>query len=137
MSMKVVCADVSIALKTFPDASFDAATIGFGIRNVSDVGRALTELHRVLGPGGRLAILEITQLKGARAACAGFWLDRVVPLVSRVLSGGRAYVYLPASVKRFLSPQELARALSDAGFAEIRYRFFGAGSVTLHVGVKR
>jgi len=121
----------------FADASFEAATIGFGIRNVSDIGRALAELHRVLSPGGRLAVLEITQAEGARATCARFWLGRVVPLVSRVLSGGRAYVYLPASVRRFLSPQELARALSDAGFVDIRYRILGAGNVTLHVGVKQ
>jgi demethylmenaquinone methyltransferase/2-methoxy-6-polyprenyl-1,4-benzoquinol methylase len=118
----------------FEDASFDAATVGFGIRNVEDVEAALRELRRVLRPGGRLGILEITSPRGALAPFYRVWLDRVVPLLGRVLPGGSAYTYLPASVRRFETPEALAEALARAGFGEVRFRFFAGGIVALHVG---
>ena len=118
----------------FGDGAFDAATVGFGVRNVEDLGRGLAELRRVLRPGGRLAILEITQPRGVLAPFYRLWFDRVVPLLGRVLPGGSAYTYLPASVRRFPGPDELARMLEDTGFAGVEYRTFAAGIVALHTG---
>jgi demethylmenaquinone methyltransferase / 2-methoxy-6-polyprenyl-1,4-benzoquinol methylase len=118
----------------FADAAFDAATVGFGVRNVDDLVRALAELRRVLRAGGRLAILEITQPRGALAPFYRLWFDRAVPLVGRVLPGGSAYTYLPASVRRFPGPDELVELLADSGFVHVRYRTFAAGIVALHTG---
>jgi demethylmenaquinone methyltransferase / 2-methoxy-6-polyprenyl-1,4-benzoquinol methylase len=118
----------------FPDGAFDAATVGFGVRNVDDLGRGLGELRRVLRPGGRLAILEITQPRGALAPFYRLWFDRIVPLLGRVLPGGSAYTYLPASVRRFPGPDELVKLLEDSGFGGVRYRTFAAGIVALHTG---
>jgi demethylmenaquinone methyltransferase/2-methoxy-6-polyprenyl-1,4-benzoquinol methylase len=118
----------------FPDDSFDAATVGFGIRNVDDLQRGIDELRRVLRPGGRLAILEITRPRGPLRVFYSLWFDRIVPLLGKVLPGGDAYTYLPASVKRFPGPDELAAKLS--GFDEVRYRLFAGGIVALHTGTK-
>jgi demethylmenaquinone methyltransferase/2-methoxy-6-polyprenyl-1,4-benzoquinol methylase len=118
----------------FADASFDAVTVGFGVRNVADVERALSELGRVLRPGGRLAILEITTPRGPLRPFFRLWLDRIVPLVGRLLRGGAAYTYLPASVRRFPGPEDLASLMREAGFEEVRYRLLAGGIVALHVG---
>jgi demethylmenaquinone methyltransferase/2-methoxy-6-polyprenyl-1,4-benzoquinol methylase len=119
----------------FGDASFDAATVGFGVRNVPELERALAELRRVLRPGGRLAILEITRPRGVLSPFYRLWFDVLVPALGRVLPGGSAYTYLPASVRRFPGPDELAALLEAAGFAAVRYRLLGGGIVALHVGV--
>ena len=116
----------------FADASFDAVTVGFGVRNVEDLDRALAELRRVLRPGGRLGILEITRPRGALAPFYRFWFDGVVPLMGKLLPGGSAYTYLPASVRRFPVPEELAAVIAASGFTDIRYRFFAGGIVALH-----
>ena len=116
----------------FADANFDAATVGFGVRNVDDLERALRELRRVLRGGGRLGILEITRPRGLLASFYRFWFDGVVPLLGKLLPGGAAYSYLPASVRRFPGPQELAELIGAAGFAEVRFRTFAGGIVALH-----
>jgi len=118
----------------FPDAAFEAATVGFGIRNVDDLGAGLRELRRVLGADGRLAILEITQPTGLLAPFYRLWFDRIVPLLGRILPGGAAYTYLPASVRRFPAPDALADRLREAGFADVAYRTFAGGIVALHTG---
>jgi demethylmenaquinone methyltransferase/2-methoxy-6-polyprenyl-1,4-benzoquinol methylase len=119
----------------FADASFEAATVGFGVRNVADLSAAVAELSRVLEDRGRLAILEITTPRGAFAPFYRLWFDRVVPLIGRLHRGGTAYEYLPASVRRFPGPDELADLLRDAGFAEVGYRLLAGGIVALHTGI--
>jgi demethylmenaquinone methyltransferase/2-methoxy-6-polyprenyl-1,4-benzoquinol methylase len=118
----------------FRDRSFDAATVGFGVRNLDDLDRGLAELFRVLGPGGRVAILEITTPQGVLAPFFRVWFDVLIPLAGKALPGGSAYTYLPASVRRFPTPQELAAKLREAGFDDVRYKLFGGGIVALHIG---
>jgi demethylmenaquinone methyltransferase/2-methoxy-6-polyprenyl-1,4-benzoquinol methylase len=121
----------------FPDGAFDAATVGFGVRNLDDLERGLAELRRVLRPGGRLAILEITRPSGLLAPFYRLWFDGFVPLLGKLLPGGSAYTYLPASVRRFPGPDELASLLGTAGFEDVRWRTFGGGIVALHIGKAR
>ena len=121
----------------FADGSFDAVTTAFGLRNLANAERGLEEMRRVLGPGGRVAILEITRPRGALAPFYRLWFDGVIPLAGKILPGGSAYSYLPASVRRFPDPQGLAKLMDEAGFDEIRWRLFAGGIVALHTGVAR
>jgi demethylmenaquinone methyltransferase/2-methoxy-6-polyprenyl-1,4-benzoquinol methylase len=118
----------------FDDSSFDAVVVGFGVRNVEDLGAAVLELRRVLRPGGRLGILEITTPRGPLKLFYKLWFDRVVPLLGRLLPGGAAYTYLPASVRRVPGPEELAELLGRCGFGHVEFRRFAGGIVALHVG---
>ena len=118
----------------FEDESFDSATVGFGVRNVADLPGALEELRRVLKPSGRLGILEITRPRGPVRFFYSLWFDRIVPLLGKVLPGGEAYTYLPASVRRFPGPDDLAAQM--AGFRDVEYRLFAGGIVALHTGVR-
>jgi demethylmenaquinone methyltransferase / 2-methoxy-6-polyprenyl-1,4-benzoquinol methylase len=118
----------------FADASFDAATVGFGVRNVADLERALRELRRVLRPDGRLAILEITRARGILRPFFSVWFDRVVPLLGKLLPGGQAYAYLPASVRRFPGAEGLTAVLEHCGFTDVRVRLLGGTIVALHSG---
>jgi demethylmenaquinone methyltransferase / 2-methoxy-6-polyprenyl-1,4-benzoquinol methylase len=122
----------------FEDASFDGATVGFGVRNVADLERSLRELRRVLRPGGRLGILEITEPRGLLRPFYRLWFYGTVHLlVGRVLRGGSAYSYLPASVRRFPGPDDLAALLEQAGFGDVSFRLLAGGIVALHTGTAR
>jgi demethylmenaquinone methyltransferase/2-methoxy-6-polyprenyl-1,4-benzoquinol methylase len=118
----------------FEDDRFDAATVAFGIRNVDDLHAGLREMVRVVRPGGRVVVLEITTPARLRAFYA-LWFDRVVPHLGSVLGrDGAAYSYLPASVRRFPEPPELAARMAAAGLRDVRWRPLAAGIVALHHG---
>ena len=114
---------------------FDAATVGFGARNFSDLPRGIEEMVRVVAPGGRVVILEITQ--PTREPLASFyrgWFDRAVPALGRIAGDSAAYSYLPSSVARFPSPHELAGVMDRCGLRRIRYVLTAGGIIALHVG---
>jgi demethylmenaquinone methyltransferase/2-methoxy-6-polyprenyl-1,4-benzoquinol methylase len=119
----------------YPDDSFDAATVGFGARNFSDLTRGLAEMTRVVRPGGRVVMLEFTT--PARPPLSWFyrlWFDRVVPQLGRISADPDAYSYLPNSVKRFPGPVELASTMASVGLRDITYLLTAGGIVTIHAG---
>ena len=120
----------------FADGHFDVVTVGFGVRNVADLRSGLVELRRVLRPGGRLAILEITQPRGALKPFFSLWFDRLVPLLGNVAGDAEAYSYLPESVKRFPPPEDLAEKMERAGLTGIRWTILAGGIIAIHSGVK-
>jgi demethylmenaquinone methyltransferase/2-methoxy-6-polyprenyl-1,4-benzoquinol methylase len=116
---------------------FDAATVGFGARNFSDLDRGLAEMARVVKPGGRVVVLEITTpRKPPLSTFYSLWFDRIVPLIGRITGENEAYTYLPNSVKRFPGPDGLAAAMERAGLREIRWILTAGGIIALHVGTK-
>jgi len=122
----------------FPDSVFDAVTVAFGIRNVSDLDTGLHEILRVLKPGGQTAILEFsTPGSGWFRHVFGFYFRRILPRVggwiSGVRAGAEAYSYLPASVNEWPSPQEFSQTLERCGFSSVRYRPLTLGVAVLHM----
>ena len=120
----------------FSDGEFDAATVGFGVRNLADLEGGFRELARVLRPQGKVAVLEITRPRGILRPFFRLWFDVLVPFAGRVLPGGKAYTYLPASVRRFPGPEDLSALMERAGFEDVRYQLLGGGAVALHSGVR-
>ena len=120
---------------TYPDGAFDAATVGFGARNFSDLGRGLSEMARVVRPGGRIVVLEITTpQRPPLSTFFNVWFDRVVPACGRLVDS-EAYSYQPSSVKRFPAPEELAARMWESGLRDVRYVLTAGGIIALHVGL--
>jgi demethylmenaquinone methyltransferase/2-methoxy-6-polyprenyl-1,4-benzoquinol methylase len=116
----------------YPDDTFDAVTVGFGARNFGDLAQGLREMVRVVKPGGRVVILEITTpQKPPLSTFFSLWFDRVVPLMGRF---DEAYTYLPNSVKRFPGPEPLAAVLAEAGCGDVGWILTAGGIIALHHG---
>ena len=120
---------------SYADDSFDAATVGFGARNFADLEQGLREMTRVVRPGGKVVVLEITTpQKPPLSTFFSLWFDRIVPLVGRLAGDPDAYSYLPNSVKRFPGPEGLAATMERAGLRDIRWILTAGGIIALHVG---
>jgi len=120
----------------FPDDAFDGATVGFGVRNLSDLERGLGEFHRVLRSGARLVVLEFTTPPNPlmRAGYL-FYFHRILPIVGRIVSGHPwAYTYLPESVREFPGPEDLGRLFREAGFRDVGWRLLTGGIAAIHWG---
>ena len=112
---------------------FDAVTVGFGIRNLADLDRGLSEMARVLRPGGKLVILEITQpTRPPLSTFYSLWFDRIVPVLGRFTADSEAYSYLPESVRSFPSPERLAARMDSAGLSGIRWSVLAGGIIAIH-----
>ncbi len=137
LPIEPLCAD-ALALP-LPDASFDGASVGFGVRNLMDLDAGLREMARVLRPGARLVVLEFTTPRWQPfRALYFFYFMRVLPLVGRMISRhGSAYSYLPESVLQFPEPPELAARMEAAGFRGVQWRTLSGGIAALHWGVRR
>lgn len=122
----------------FPDASFNAVTVAFGIRNVADIDKGLAEMARVTKPGGRVVILEFNQPTNPLVAVLyKLYSFTILPFLGGLVSGRRsAYSYLPSSIEAFHSRAALAAKLERAGLTDIRITDLTLGTVVIHCGVK-
>jgi demethylmenaquinone methyltransferase/2-methoxy-6-polyprenyl-1,4-benzoquinol methylase len=119
----------------YPDASFDAVTVGFGARNFADLDRGVAEMARVTRPGGRVVVLEITTPE--KPPLSWFfraWFGHVVPQLGRVAGDPDAYTYLPSSVRRFPGPADLGTRMAAAGLVDVRWILTAGGIIALHSG---
>ncbi|MBI2777987.1 MAG: ubiquinone/menaquinone biosynthesis methyltransferase [Chloroflexi bacterium] len=120
----------------FEDATFDAATIAFGMRNLPDYRRGFVEMTRVVRPGGRVVCLEIARPRSMVGRVGRIWFERAVPLLGRLAGQGEAYRYLVASVRAYPAPEVIAGHMAAAGLADVSWVPLTAGMVTLHVGTR-
>ena len=121
----------------FDDGTFDCVTVGFGLRNVSDVSAAVAEMARVAKPGGRVVSLEIFGRKCGLMSLPWKLFARLIPKAAGALRTKRAaYEYLPWSVEEFISREDLAREFEDNGLADVRRRDLMLGTVCIHIGTR-
>ena len=122
----------------FPDNTFDCVTIGFALRNVTDVANAFREMARVARPGGRVVSLELTRPTSRLVSpIFHFYLCHVMPHIGRLISGSKgAYTYLPQSILEFASPQEVKRIMEEAGLERVETYRLTLGTATVHAGIK-
>lgn len=121
----------------FSDNSFICATTGFSLRNVTDIRKCLSEMTRVVKPGGRIAILEFTPLLGTGffPKLFNIYFHQLVPMIGQLVARDKAaYTYLPDSVERFITAIELKNLMLDCGLANVNFRHFGLKTVALHTG---
>jgi demethylmenaquinone methyltransferase / 2-methoxy-6-polyprenyl-1,4-benzoquinol methylase len=119
----------------YADDEFQAATVGFGARNFGDLQKGISEMARVVKPGGKVVVLEITTpTKPPLSTFFSLWFDRVVPTLGRFAADPEAYTYLPKSVKRFPGPEALGGALVRAGLSDVRWILTAGGIIALHSG---
>jgi demethylmenaquinone methyltransferase/2-methoxy-6-polyprenyl-1,4-benzoquinol methylase len=118
------------------DASFDAATIAFGMRSLPDHRRAFAEMARVVRPGGHVVCLEIARPRSLAGRAGRLWFERAVPLIGRLRGQAEAYRYLVASVRAYPPPAEVAEIMARAGLVDVRWRAMTMGMVTIHVGTR-
>jgi demethylmenaquinone methyltransferase/2-methoxy-6-polyprenyl-1,4-benzoquinol methylase len=139
LESRIACLQMNAESLTFPDHSFETVTAGFCIRNVGNLPQALTEICRVLKPGGRFVCLEFS-----RPVATGFrklydWYSfHLLPWIGTVVArdGTGVYEYLPASIRNFPDQQRLCALLKDAGFGTVDYDNLTGGIVAIHVAVK-
>lgn len=119
----------------YADGEFAAATVGFGARNFSSLERGVAEMARVVRPGGRVVVLEITTPQNPPLSTFfRFWFDRAVPALGRLTGEQVAYGYLPASVRRFPGPPELAAVMAGAGLQRVGWLLTAGGIIAIHWG---
>lgn len=120
----------------YDDGRFDAAGVGFGVRNFADLDQGLREMARVLRPGGRLVVLEFTRPRRAPfSTFYSLWFDRLAPVLGRLSDDPEAYAYLAESVRTFPGPDGLAERMDAVGLGQIRYTILAGGIVTIHTGI--
>lgn len=118
------------------DGAFDAATIAFGMRNLSDYRRGFAEMRRAVRPGGRVVCLEIARPRGWAGRLIGRWFEHAIPLLGRLVGHREAYGYLIRSVRQYPSPERIAEIMHEAGLSRVRWFGLSGGIVTIHVGIR-
>lgn len=122
----------------YPDASFDAVTVAYGVRNFENLGRGYSEMARVLRPGGMLCVIELSTPRGRLTrSLYDLYTLRVIPALGRLVSSDKsAYTYLPASIAAMPQGGEMLRLMTDAGLTEPRLRRMTFGTCTIYTAVK-
>jgi demethylmenaquinone methyltransferase/2-methoxy-6-polyprenyl-1,4-benzoquinol methylase len=118
------------------DASADAATIAFGMRNLNDYGRGFREMTRIVRPGGRVVCLEISRPSSRPGRLIQQWFDRIVPIIGRLVGQGDAYAYLIRSTRGYPDPERIAAIMRESGLEDVRWIPLSGGIVTLHAGTR-